>query len=149
MMWKQWENKTIAGVRLKASRVTLGLRIWWTNSLHPTSFFSFYCIGPIVAATRFKNSWLSSAKHFMALNSIARLTSCDYAVGHCEGSGTHSGSAFINFFVGFLPANSRRGTMAGEMTRFNLGNEPAESCCLGNHELGRSRPQRLSKAGTP
>jgi hypothetical protein len=86
----------------------------------------------------------------------------DYVVGRCEGGGTHTGPAFIDFFVGFLPANSRRkmqlegrtvlritnGTIAEEMTRLTWATKPPKNRCLGNHERERGQPQRLSKVGT-
>jgi hypothetical protein len=66
------------------------------------------------------------------------------------------------FFVGFLPANSRRKmqlrvgtvlritnrTIAEEMTRLTWATKLPKSCCLGNHEVGRSQPRLLSKVRT-
>jgi predicted ester cyclase len=86
----------------------------------------------------------------------------DYVVGQCEGGGTHTGPTFIDFFVGFLPANSGRkmqlrgrtvlrmtnGTIAEEMTRLTWAPNLPNTCCQGNRELGRSQPQLLFKVGT-
>jgi hypothetical protein len=41
----------------------------------------------------------------------------DYVFGRLEGSGTHAGPAFLDFLVGFLPANSgRKVHLAGTTT---------------------------------
>jgi hypothetical protein len=75
---------------------------------------------------------LREAFHDLEFHSASDLVAeGDYVVGHCEGGGVHTGPAFIDLFVGFLPANSGQkmrlrgrsalrisnGTIAEEMTR--------------------------------
>jgi hypothetical protein len=165
MMWKERENKTIAVRWLEG---------FWGNPWNPMIvdelaapdiLLQFLLHKPCRGREEVKKFMveLREAFHDLEFHSASDLAAeGDYVVGQCEGGGTHTGPAFIDLFVGFLPANSGRkmwlrgrtvlrisnGTIAEEMTRLTWATQLSNSCCPGSHQLGRSQPQLLSKAGT-
>jgi SnoaL-like polyketide cyclase len=162
MMWKQRENKTIAVSWLEG---------FWGNPWDPTVvdelaapdiLLQFLLHRPRRGRDEVKKFMieLREAFHELEFHSASELVAeGDYVVGHCEGGGTHTGPAFIDPFVGFLPANSGQkmrlrgstilrisnGTIAEEMTRLTWATNFPKGCCAGNQELERSQPQFLSK----
>jgi len=165
MMSKEWENKAIAVRWLEG---------FWGNAWNPKIvdelaapdiLLQFLLHRPRRGREEVKKFMVGLREAFRDLEFHAAsdlVAEGDYVVGQCEGGGTHTGPTFIDFFVGFLPANSGRKmqlrgrtvlrmtnrTIAEEMTRLTWAPNLPNTCCQGNRELGRSQPQLLSKVGT-